>query len=139
MCGTCGFPNQTTERNGLSAAACLRMNFNASSVVTSEPSPWNFSGTPLRPRTGSRSKKLSAETHSSKPNLPGFSGSAARMARPGIVVVFLSPFLPLRCHLPKCPVAYPADCRTFATVSSWMRIGDPGANVPMRLGLTGRS
>jgi hypothetical protein len=72
--------------------------------------------------------------HSSKPIPPGDSGSLVRMARPGIEVVFRSPFVPLRRNLPKWPVAYPADCRARATVSSCARIGEPGLNVPQRFG-----
>ena len=55
---------------------------------------------PFRLKIGSRSKKLVTDSHSSKPNTPGLCVSLARIGTPG-------PRSPLRCHLPKCPVAYP--------------------------------
>ena len=89
-CGPCGEPNQTTVRNGRRPWLCLRMNCRAASTMTMELSPWVCTASPVRLRMGSLSKKLGAESHSSKPLAPGFTG--------------LFPYVGPRCHLPKCPL-----------------------------------
>ena len=66
------------------------MNFRARSTVTSELSPLNGTALPWSLRMGSRSKKLGADTQSSKPLAPGLTG----------LFFCTEP----RCHLPKCPV-----------------------------------
>src|SRR6266545_4959237 len=111
----------STVRNGCFFAAQSRMNFTARSAVTSELSPLNSTAFPLSLRTGSRSKKLGADTHSSNPHLPG-------VARPSFCT---EP----RCHFPKWPVRYPAAFSTCARVVSCGRIGCPHLNVAIRFGV----
>ena len=68
------------------------MNRMASSTTMAELSPSNRSGgPPLRDSVGCSSKKLSCDSHSSKPIAPGLRGE------PALTVP--------TCHLPKWPVA----------------------------------
>lgn len=94
------------------------MNFTASVMIASDPSPVVWTVSPLRLNFQSFSKKLLVENHVSKPNRPGFSGSVAGISLPW-------PLTPLRCHLPKCPVAYPHALRAWAMVISCGRSGLP--------------